>query len=123
MIYTSYYARYAKMPQNNNTIAVQVSNSQPQWFDKPCVSMKELAPTWELVQKWKNRQVTEEEFKQMYIQELDCRVNKDEVIAKLMDLLREYDVVVLLCYEKYGDVCHRYSLAEWLDLGIKEMPY
>lgn len=123
MIYTSYYARFAKLPKAKDVVGVQVSNSYPKWLDVSLVNMKELAPNWGLVERWKAGSITEEEFKRVYLQELECKVNKSEVVAKLLDLLNEHDDVVLLCYEKVGDVCHRHWLAEWLDIGIKEMPY
>ena len=123
MIYTSYYAKYAKSNTASNVIGVQISNSRPQWFEKELISMKDLAPNWDLVSLWKNCQITEEQFRDQYIQQLECTTTKSEVTARLLDLLNEYDVVVLLCYERYGDVCHRHYLAEWLDLDIKELQY
>lgn len=55
------------------------------------------------------------------------KLNKEKIINKLEDISQKNDNadIVLVCYEKKGDFCHRHILAEWLgsDYNIEELSF
>jgi uncharacterized protein YeaO (DUF488 family) len=74
--------------------------------------LKELAPSIELLNDWKNGNIDWEEYERRYLNEIK---GKQEAIRKLMDLIKEKAVVTLLCAEKEDKHCHRRLLKEFLD--------
>lgn len=76
-----------------------------------------LAPSADLLAKWKSGQITWEEYEVIYKKETLSKLNPHVVVKELGEN------AVLLCYEKSGDNCHRNVVAAWLrDAGydIKE---
>ena len=77
-----------------------------------------LAPTAELLQKYKSNSITNEEYTSVYHNQL-LRLENSGYIAKFVKALSTLQElkgdVVLLCYEKKGDFCHRHLLAEYLN--------
>ena len=77
-----------------------------------------LAPTAELLQKYKSNSITNDEYTSVYHNQL-LRLENDGYIAKFVKALSTLQElqgdVVLLCYEKKGDFCHRHLLAEYLN--------
>ena len=55
------------------------------------------------------------------------KLNKEEIIKQLEYISQKNDNadIVLVCYEKKGDFCHRHILAEWLgsDYNIEELSF
>ena len=116
MIYTSYYAkaRYIK-----NAILVQVSNSAPMQVD---YTIRPAIPAWRLVSAHKNKQITNEEYTEKYVADTDFAAVKAKLDA--IQAANEGKDIILLCYERSGNFCHRHILAKKLnedyDLSIKE---
>ena len=55
------------------------------------------------------------------------KLNKEKIINKLEDISQKHNNadIVLVCYEKQSDFCHRHILAEWLgsDYNIEELSF
>jgi uncharacterized protein YeaO (DUF488 family) len=97
MIYTSYYAKY----RGENGVAV--SNSYPKGLD--IQKYKPLVPDWNLVQNFKSGAITRKEFRREYIKQLKQ--------LSALNVYKELDGKVLLCYEKDLRMCHRKCILEW----------
>ena len=110
MIYTSYYANYRKF---KGMFRVSISRTAPS--NSYDLQLTKLAPTAELLQDYKSNFITNEEYTSVYNNQL-LRLENDGYIAKVVkDLSTLQEDVVLLCYEKKGDFCHRHLLAEWFN--------
>lgn len=70
-----------------------------------------LAPTWELVEKYKSGQISEEQFTHVY---LDLIIFRWDVLlpSKINNLMKQN--VILVCYCPPGQFCHRRLAAEFL---------
>ena len=77
-----------------------------------------MAPTTDLLQNHKSNSITNEEYTSVYHNQL-LKLENDGYIAKFVKALSTLQElkgdVVLLCYEKKGDFCHRHLLAEYLN--------
>lgn len=106
MIQTSSFFRY----KGNNGISI--ANNTPDFYtgqDYP-----ELFPGWDLVNKHKSGDITDEEYEAEYFNNILYKLNIDKVFKDL-------DNKVLLCWCMRGKFCHRRLVALWLEeeLGIK----
>ena len=113
-IYTSYFANWRKFPEG--AIPIAVCRGVPRGF-KGAVCQT-LAPNWETVQGMKN-EYSRDFFAMKYCEYLK-KLNKSEILQELTELCGGRDVV-LLCYEKPMDFCHRHLIATWLGLNWKEV--
>ena len=113
MICTSYYGNYRKF---KGMFRVSISRTAP---SNSCdIQLIKLAPTADLLQKYKSNSITNEEYTSVYHNQL-LKLENDGYIAKFVKALSTLQElkgdVVLLCYEKKGDFCHRHLLAEYLN--------
>lgn len=117
-IYTSYYAKMRNL--NPNFVCVQISTSKPSWFLYAKDSIPELFPGWDLVNGIKTGTITEEQYKREYLERLSV-MDKSYILNRITEIsnMNGSKDVVLLCYEKPGDFCHRHLVGEWL--GIEEL--
>lgn len=116
MIYTSYYARarYIK-----DAVLIQVSNSAPMNVD---YTIRPAIPAWAIVSAHKNKQITDKEYTERYLADTNFAAVKAKLDA--IQAANQDKDIILLCYEKPGNFCHRHILAEKLNedygLNIKE---
>jgi len=80
--------------------------------------LRELAPSVELLNDWRERRITWEEYKQRYLEEMKER---DYVVMQLIESIKDKKVVTLLCAERDDRRCHRRLLIE--SLLYKLPPY
>ena len=115
-IYTSYYGNNRKLLLNK-ILPVAISNSVPKWF-RPA-KLKNLVPPWVIVSKSRAGKITDLQFKEEYLKQLNA-LNPSEVIQALEEIGKGNDIA-LLCYEKDPAECHRKIVAEWINqkTGIK----
>lgn len=106
MIYTSYYAVMQKIPKT--IIPVSISKGIPAWYLGQSYNI--LAPRWNTVDKYRKGGSWEEYIKEYY----DTILNKLDPTRVMNDLKEIGNDVVLLCYEKSRDNCHRHLVAQWL---------
>ena len=113
MIYTSYYANYRKF---KGMFRVSISRTAP--INSYDLQLIKLAPSAELLQKYKGNSITNEEYTSVYHNQL-LKLENNGYIAKFVKALSTlqelHGDVVLLCYEKKSDFCHRHLLAEYLN--------
>ena len=113
MTYTSYYANYRKFKG-----MFRVSISRTATINSYDLQLIKLAPTADLLQKYKGNSITNEEYTSVYHNQL-LRLENDGYIAKFVKALSTlqelHGDVVLLYYEKKNDFCHRYLLVEYLN--------
>ncbi len=108
MIYTTYFAKLRKLPETITPIAI--CGGLPKFYTG--LSYKKLAPKWEFFKVWK-----ETHDNNYYIENYDKLVLNDlsakEVVKELRSMADTKDIV-LVCYEKPSDFCHRHLVANWL---------
>lgn len=110
-IYTSYFANYKNIPQEYQ--CVSIANTKPDSLFIP--DWKLVRPDWSLVKGYKNKTLTANDLYIRYFEQLD------RTPAHLyIEALRNYSAgrpVVLMCWEKDYNECHRKILAYWLQIN------
>lgn len=123
MVYTSYFGKMSKFPKNY--IPVAICGGIPHWYNGAWY--KAPAPKIGFFQEWKKNQ-DNNYYIQHYKEEVLDKLNISKVIIDIHMMVPEEiravmkdsiwkspDFhVVLLCYEKTGDFCHRHLFANWL---------
>ena len=108
-IYTSYFGNYKNFPEGS--LVIGVVRHPP---NESVLNFEQLAPSVELLRQYKNKQVDEFIFEIVYLTELaDRGLNSRAIKEVLLDVAKDKDVI-LCCYEKPEDFCHRHILAKWL---------
>ena len=74
--------------------------------------LKDLAPSIELLNDWKDKKVSWKEYEERYLENIK---EKRGVIGKLLNLIKEKKVVTLLCCERDDRFCHGRLLKEYLE--------
>lgn len=115
MYYTSYFGKLKKIDRSKYNF-VAITNSRPAFCDENIGDWCFLGPSKELLQGYKAGNISKEEYTQIYNQFL-----KDNW-SKFKDVIERYkdENIVMLCYEKSTDFCHRHLLRKFLnEVGIK----
>lgn len=111
MIFTGYYAKL-KFYQEQGLEPVAISGKVPDFYGG--LTYPDFAPRYEMFQRWKNKEITNEG----YVEEYRAYLNTLNSYGVELDF-RDYNVegadIILLCYEKPEDFCHRHVLADWLE--------
>ena len=110
MIWTGYYAKL-KEYEKVGLVPVAISGKVPKFYDG--LIYKEFAPRWETFKKWKNEEISDIKYVEEYKKYLDS-LDKEEIRFDF-DSPHKCGNMILLCYEKSGDFCHRHALADWLE--------
>lgn len=111
MIYTSYFAKLKSIP--SNIVPVSICAKAPDWYNG--IQYKKLAPKYDFFMEWKKNQDNDYYIKHFQEEVLDQLRTKD-VIDELFHLSQNKSVV-LLCYEKPTDFCHRHLVANWFKMS------
>ena len=122
MIFTGYYAKLNQY-KNLGLEPIAISGKRPDFYDG--LYYPEFAPRWETFKKWKDKDITNEGYAEEYKKYLDS-LDKEEIKKDFKPYMNSpKNHVILLCYEKPSDFCHRHVLAEWLfeNLGIEVAEY
>ena len=109
MIFTSYFAKLRTLP--DNIIPISICGKAPEWYKG--LQYKKLAPKYDFFMKWKENHDNDyyiKCFKEQVLNEL----NPYEVIDELYNLSEDKDIV-LICYEKPDNFCHRHLVREWFN--------
>lgn len=107
-IYTGYFAQLKKYQELGLT-PVSIARWSPKWFSG--YVLKDLAPSEDLLNGYKAGKVSIEEYKRQYLQHLET-VKWSKVLHRLEEIAP--DGVILCCYEKPNDFCHRHILSEYM---------
>lgn len=117
---TSYYAKFSRLSKEEKSryIPVLISTSLPKWFldrEEYYMEYKLLAPSSDNVFKLKNNKMSQEDFINAYTDKLKG-LDLEQILEDLYDYEGIMDTeIVLLCYEKSTDFCHRHILREHLN--------
>jgi uncharacterized protein YeaO (DUF488 family) len=115
-MYTGYFAKL-RTYEKAGLIPIAICGGIPNWYNG--LWYKKLAPKWSFFNEWKNG--TEHKGdNDYYIQHFNNEVlDKLSILQVIEDLqkianTKNTDKIILLCYEKPGDFCHRHLVADWL---------
>ena len=115
-IYTSYFGNWRNFPEGSLEIAV--TRFPPKGV---VLNLRALAPSEDLLRQWKNKEIDEFVFKHKYITELEDRGLTPNGVKELFAGITEKRDIILCCYERPDEFCHRHILAEWLDDNVVEL--
>lgn len=132
MLYTYYFAKVKDLP--SNTLPVAICTKPPTWWKGYYYGG--LAPKYGFFQKWKQTH-DNDYYVKCYNEQVLSHLTSEQVLLDIFKLfpigirrkLKDYSMnwwenpdihVVLLCYEKSSDFCHRHLVAQWFqDNGIE----
>ena len=117
-IYTSYFANWRNFPEGS--LKIGVTRFPPAYWEDE-INLAVLAPSEDLLRRYKNRQIDEYVFKTIYLTELADRGLASKTVRDLLMSVAKKRDIVLCCYEKPEEFCHRHILAEWLGEDVKEL--
>lgn len=110
MMYTSYFAKIKELEKNGIT-PISICGKAPTWFKG--LQYKKLAPKYDFFMKWKENHDNDyyiKCFNEQVLSKLDPMRVYNELCA-----LANSNNIVLICYEKPSDFCHRHLVADWLN--------
>lgn len=111
MIYTGYYAKLNKY-EEAGLIPVAISGTIPEFYTNR-LRYSDFAPRYSFFKAWRAGEIDNFEYTIMYKDYLDTLDKKE--IKEDFDSPHKCSNMILLCYEKTGDFCHRHILADWLE--------
>ena len=112
MIYTTYFAKLKKLPEN--IIPIAICAAPPKGYTGQIY--RPLAPKYDFFQKYK---ITGDvvEFTENYIGQVLNQLNPVKVVTELyyqLGVAPSTCDIALVCFEKSSDFCHRHLVADWL---------
>jgi len=113
-IYTSYFARIKQIRERDDLLPVSIARFKPNWLKEPVLEFKKLAPSVELLSDIKNGLIDEEQYIRRFKKEVLVGKTVEAVRIHLMSFAGNKDVV-LLCYERPYEFCHRHIIREWFN--------
>lgn len=118
-IFTGYYAKQ-KYYENNGCICISIAGRCPNWYHG--LEYKKLAPKYGFFMKWKNGQLNNDEYVDHFYSEVLDKLDALEVWNEIKTVSNKAKIVILLCYEKPGDFCHRHIVADWFNTELENIP-
>lgn len=77
---------------------------------------KRFAPDADLLYRYKDGTVSDEQYTERYIELMDTRYAED---PGMLSVITEHESLCLMCYCAPGQFCHRHLLTKWLAQHIK----
>ena len=108
MIYTGRFTDVASYEQRG-LVPVSIAGNAPDYYQG--IQFKTLAPKYSWWKEWHDKKLSNDWYKEKYQETVLNQLNP-KVIANRLNAFGEN--VVLLCYEKSGEFCHRQLVAGWL---------
>ena len=119
MIYTSYFGNLRNI---DKMIPVSICSKTPNWYEG--LEYKKLAPSYDILMEYK-RTGDKYRYTQRYQKEILNKLNQMDVLKDLYEMTSNVRAgkrnIVLLCYEKPTDFCHRHIVADWMGMGVSEL--
>ena len=87
-------------------------------YSDTCLHLRNLSPSTELLNQFRNNLISREEYKNQYLLELVLRrISFSDLIMKFkaLDQMVSSSGIVLLGYNENPDLCHRRFLAEFME--------
>lgn len=91
--------------------AISIARTAPKGFEGPCY--KDLAPPWELLKRYREGEITWEQYADAYEILVLLALDPHKVYDAIWDMTEPGDVPILCCWESSNDKCHRRLVAEW----------
>lgn len=107
MMYTSYFAQLKNLPAD--VVPVAICGKSPEWYTG--LQYKKVAPKYGFFMEWK-RNHDNDDYVKHFNEEVLADLDPQEVYKEICQLAGSSNIV-LLCYEKSGDFCHRHLVAKW----------
>lgn len=108
-IYTSYFAMMRNLPEN--IVPIAICAKPPSWYEG--LIYRKLAPSYDILMQYK-RQPNVELYTQRFVTEIINKLDFHKVVKELKQLSNGKDIV-LLCFEKPSDFCHRQIVSEYMN--------
>lgn len=126
-MFTSYFGNIKNLPED--LILVSISRSCPNIKDRKIYEFKELAPSYDLLNRYKNGKCTKVQYIKEYTSQLFKYKRTPEVwLSRIIDSLFKDGIetveiakLCFLCYEKYKDeddeivFCHRHIFSSYMN--------
>jgi predicted secreted protein len=117
MIYTTYFAKLKKLPED--IVPISIALYSPKGVD--IIKYPKLFPSTNTLSKWKSldrNQFSEEDYVKEYIKYVLEKLDPLETAIELKYKAGNSNIA-LVCYEKSGEFCHRNIVSKWfIDNGI-----
>lgn len=114
-IYTSYFAQLKQWQREGKDMegyaAVSISLWPPRGWKG--FEYKALAPEKDILADYKAGRIDEKGYTARYLAQLS-EMNPSKVLEDLKNLTGKENII-LLCYEKSGDFCHRHIAKRWFE--------
>lgn len=121
-IYTSYFGK-SKALAKSHPDYVQVAICGKMMFPWKGLRYKKLAPKIGFFTEWKKNH-DNDYYVSRFNEEVLAPLTRDAVLKELAALVGGDDkTIVLMCYEKPQDFCHRHLVARWLGNDVKELEF
>lgn len=109
-IYTSYFAQIRNFPEDFTPVAI--CGGIPDWYKG--IWTKQVAPKWGFFNEWKKNH-DNNFYIEHFNNEVLANLTADDFIRNLIAMTNNASNIVLLCYEKPTDFCHRHLVADWIN--------
>jgi hypothetical protein len=110
MIYTTYFAKLNKLPEN--VVPIAICKWIPEVLRLSCYHYPELAPSPDFFHEYKRTGDTEY-FTKCYNEQVLAKLDPHYIVDALTAWVGGKDIA-FVCYEKPTDFCHRHLVANWL---------
>lgn len=106
---TGYFAKIKNYVKRGFT-PVSVSALSPNWFSG--AQYRKVAPSRNLLFRFKKKEISEDQYVSEYIRDVLSKLSCEDILKDLRSLVNS-ERIVLICYEKPFDFCHRHILSYW----------
>lgn len=118
-IKTSYFAKFSRLTDNEKEkyFPIVISTIVPYWYKDYKEHHKWISPK-DILPRYKRGEINKEQYTEEYLEflkQLEKECNLDIYEWYLTIEKKENKEVVLLCYEKGEDFCHRHILSKYLE--------
>lgn len=116
---TSYFAKFSRLTDNEKEkyFPIVISTIVPYWYKDYKEHHKWISPK-DILPRYKRGEINKEQYTEEYLEflkQLEKECNLDIYEWYLTIEKKENKEVVLLCYEKGEDFCHRHILSKYLE--------
>lgn len=104
-LYTTYFGNRNNFPESGRIYSiVRKPLSLP--------NIECFAPSLDLLCSYKSKRIDFRKFADLYLQELINNEDAIKTFDSLLEVLNQGEDIILVCYEKSNEYCHRRLLAE-----------
>jgi uncharacterized protein YeaO (DUF488 family) len=111
-IQTSYFAKMRSFPKD--VVPIAICAKPPSWYTG--LVYKKLAPSYSILMEYKANP-DKEKYTQRFLHEIVSYLDFQQVYSDLYNLSEGKDII-MLCFEKSSDFCHRHIIAEEMSKAL-----